>query len=89
MASIRKLKKEVNYLAYELLTEVFAYKHFHPDMEEKKFDTIIKDIVKSRNDIITRINHPGEAKDPENLTSHFQQVKDDMLSMVKVLDELS
>jgi len=46
MASIRKLKKEVNYLAYELLTEVFAYKHFHPDLEEKKFDSIIKDIVK-------------------------------------------
>ena len=30
MASIRKLKKDVNYLSYELLTEVFAFKHFHP-----------------------------------------------------------
>lgn len=89
MASIRKLKKEVNYLAYELLTEVFAYKHFHPEMKEKEFDKIIKEIVKSRNDIITRINHPEEAKNPENLNIHFQKVKDDMLSMVKVLDELS
>jgi hypothetical protein len=89
MASIRKLKKEVNYLAYELLTEVFAYKHFHPEMKEQEFDKVIKEIVKSRNDIITRINHPKESKDPENLNNHFQKVKGDMLSMVKVLDKLS
>ena len=89
MASIRKLKKEVNYLSYELLTEAFAYKHFHPDMDEKKFDDVIKKIVSTRNDIISRINHPEESKNPENLNQHFQEVKKDMISMIQVLDKLT
>lgn len=88
MASIRKLKKDVNYLSYELLTEVFAYKHFHPGMDEEKFDDIIKNIVKRRNEIINRINNP-EPEDSGNLNVYFNQVKDEMESMIKELDKLN
>lgn len=88
MASIRKLKKDVNYLSHELLTEVFAYKHFHPNLEEEKFDEIIKNLVKKRNEIISRINHPEESKDSENLDNHFNRVKVEMESMIKELDKL-
>ncbi len=88
MASIRKLKKDVNYLSYELLTEVFAYKHFNPDMEEAKFDEIIKNLVKKRNEIINRINHPEESEGTQNPSHHFNKVKEEMESMIKELDKL-
>ena len=89
MASIRKLKKEVNHMAYELLTEAFAYKHFHPEMEEKKFDEVIKKIVKGRNDIIGRINNPENQNDSESLNQYYSRVKEDMISMGKVLENLN
>ncbi|MFW5820285.1 MAG: hypothetical protein ACOCWA_03285 [Bacteroidota bacterium] len=88
MASIRKLKKDVNYLSHELMTEVFAYKHFHPDMAEDKFDEIIKNLVKKRNEIISRINHPEESKDLENLNHHYSRIKEEMEAMIKELDKL-
>jgi len=88
MASIRKLKKEVNYLAYEVLTEAFAFKHFHPELDENKFDDVIRNIVKSRNDIISRINNPGDAENPENLNQHFNKVREDLSAMVKELENL-
>lgn len=89
MASIRKLKKEVNHMAYELLTEAFAYKHFHPEMEEKKFDEVIKKIVKGRNDIIGRINNPENQNDKSNLNQYYNSVKEDMMSLGKALENLN
>jgi hypothetical protein len=89
MASIRKLKKDVNYLSHELLTEVFAYKHFHPEMKEEKFDEIIKNLVKKRNELISRINHPEESRDTESLNVHFNKVKEEMELMIKELDKLT
>ncbi len=88
MASIRKLKKDVNYLSHELLTEVFAYKHFHPDMDEKKFDEIIKNLVQKRNEIISRINHPEKSKETQDLNNYFSKVKEEMELMIKELDKL-
>jgi hypothetical protein len=89
MASIRKLKKEVNFIAYELLTDAFAYKHFHPELEEKMFDEVIKKIVKGRNDLINRINNPDELNNKENLSQYYNKVKHDMLSLSKVLENLN
>jgi hypothetical protein len=86
MASIRELKKDLNYLAYELLTEVFAYKHFHPEMDEKKFDKVILELVKLRNELIARINNP---ENPSELKVHFNKIRTEMINLVKVVDGLA
>ena len=86
MASIRDLKKDVNYLAYDLLTEVFAYKHFHPELEEKKFDEVIMELVKLRNELIARINNP---EDPTKIKAHFNSVKAEMINLVKIVNGLA
>ena len=86
MSSIRDLKKDVNYLAYDLLTEVFAYKHFHPELDEKKFDEVIMELVKHRNELIARINHP---EDPAKIKAHFNSVKTEMINLVKIVNGLA
>ncbi|MCB9000038.1 MAG: hypothetical protein H6540_08245 [Bacteroidales bacterium] len=88
MASIRTLKKDLNYIAYELLTEAFAYKHFHPEMEEKKFDEAIRNMVKLRNEILARINKPGKFDDPAKQKEHFRKIHEDMITLVNVMDSL-
>ena len=45
MASIKNLKKNINLLTYELLTEVFAFKHFHPELSEKKLIKVESSIL--------------------------------------------
>lgn len=88
MASIRKIKKDINYLAYELLTEAFTYKRFHPEVEEKKFDDVIKEVVKSRNELISRVNNHGSNGSPVDVTEHFNKIKEDMANMIRIMDEL-
>lgn len=89
MASIRKLKKDINYLSYELLTEVFAYKHFHPEVDEAKFDKVIKDVVNKRNEIISKLNHTDTAKTDNKMKEHFDSVRKDMISLVKSAEGLN
>ena len=91
MASIRKLKKDLNYLSYELLTEAFAFKHFHPEMEEKKFDDIILSIVRKRNELIARINDKDEIDDsnPGKTKKHFSSIRKDMYGMIDIMKDFS
>jgi len=86
MASIKELKKDINYLAYDLLTETFAYKHFHPDMDEKKFDEIILNLVRLRNELVSRVNNPDSGAD---MKTHFRKIRSEMVDMVKLVTELS
>ncbi len=87
MASIRKLKKDINYLAYELLTEAFAFKHFHPELEEKKFDDVIKKIVKLRSELISRLNNFN--KEEGKQTEFFRKLNEDMIKMVDYMTPLN
>ena len=86
MASIRKLKKDLNYLAYELLTEAFTYRHFHPEMKEKKFDETILEVVKLRNELISRINN---IENPSEIKAHFKKIRTEMVDLVKSVDGMA
>lgn len=88
MASIRTLKKDLNYLAYELLTEAFAFKHFHPEQEEKKLDEAIRNMVKLRNEILHKINHPVSFESPTEQKQYYRKIQDDMVRLVQVIDDL-
>ena len=87
MASIKHLKKDINYLAYELLTEAFAYRYFHPDMAENKFFDIISQIVSIRNDLISRVNN--RETDNVNVHAYFGKVRNDMVQLIDVMNNLT
>jgi hypothetical protein len=89
MASIRDLKKNINVLTYELLTEAFTYKHFHPEVNEKKFDEVILDLVKLRNELIARINSKEKFDKPAQVKAHFNKIQNEMINLVKVVDGFS
>ena len=88
MSSIRNLKKDVNYLAYELLTEAFTFKHFHPEMDEKKFDEVILNLVKLRNELIARINNPETSSDSTQVKAHFRKIQSDMVNLVRIVNKI-
>ena len=89
MASIRKLKKDINYLSYELLTEAFTFRHFHTELKEKKFDEVIKNIIALRNDMISRINNTEEGLKSKSNKQYFSKIRDEMFTMLEVMEDLS
>lgn len=88
MASIRILKKDINRLAFELLQECFAYRHYSDDLSEDKFDEVISKLVLLRNDLILRANHPETDAESSNLKAHYKKVQLDLLKLAEVVEEL-
>ena len=88
MASIRILKKDINRLAFELLQECFAYRHYSDNLSEDKFDEVISKLVLLRNDLILRANHPETDAESSNLKAHYKQVQLDLLKLAEVVEEL-
>ena len=88
MASIRILKKDINRLAFDLLQECFAYRHYSDDLSEDKFDKVISKLVMLRNDLILRANHPETDADSSSLKAHYKQVQLDLLKLAEVVEEL-
>lgn len=88
MASIRILKKDINRLAFDLLQECFAYRHYSDELSEDKFDEVISKLVLLRNDLILRANHPETDAESTNLKAHYKQVQLDLLKLADVVEEL-
>ena len=88
MASIKKLKDEINNLTYDLINECFTFKTFHPEKDEQA-DEIIRKIIGLRNDLISRTNHPQDKGDSKNLKTHYNKIMLDLGGMVKLVDDLN
>ena len=88
MASIRELKDEINYVTYELINECMIYRQLHPD-NNGKTDKKISKVIKVRNELISRINHPENKDDPKKLRSYFRKIKEDLDKLPKLVDDLN
>lgn len=88
MASIRKLKKDINILTYDLLTECYTTKYYNPEITDDAFDEVIRKIVYLRNDLILRINHPETAADSPGLKVYYRKVQEDLYKLLGTIDEL-
>jgi hypothetical protein len=78
MPSIRKLKKNIDNIVFEVISDCFAFGAMHPDDKEEEIAGIISDAVSLRNDLIRRVNNPEKKDEPKSLRSHFQLVEKDL-----------
>jgi len=88
MASIRKLKNDINALTYDMLTRCYAIKKYDPGISEDAFDEVIRKIVYLRNDLILRTNHPESDAESNSIRGHYRKVKEDLYELMGVIDEL-
>jgi len=68
MASIKNLKKDINYILGDLITEVSA------KANKKEADVIIDEIIVTFDELIAKVND----KKPENKQAHLKQVNQDL-----------
>ena len=64
MASIRWLKKEINRLTFEVVSDCFTFMEAHPDKHSKEVQTIISETILLRNEMISRINQSHKKDNP-------------------------
>jgi uncharacterized protein YutE (UPF0331/DUF86 family) len=88
MASIRKLKNDINVLTFDMLSRCYALRKVQPEITDEKFEEVIRKIVHLRNDLVLRTNHPETDAESESLKAHYRKVKEDLFELTGVIDEL-
>jgi len=84
MASIRSIKRDIDYLVSEVITDSYLAIHFHPEKRERAIK-VIEDAVAFRNELIDRANNPAEKNNPHLVKRHYNQLRRDLLEGVDKL----
>ncbi len=80
MPSRKNLKKQINELTYEVVSDCFTYLTIHEEKNRQKVLDIITEMVKYRNELIHRVNNYDKIKTPKEIKSHYRKIKKDLLS---------
>ncbi|MGB0879045.1 MAG: hypothetical protein ACPGTO_00585 [Polaribacter sp.] len=70
MASIKNLKKDINYTLGDIIEECYVHQLLNPKADDKKSEAIIDEAIVTFDSLITKLN----AKGVENKKAHFKAV---------------
>ncbi len=80
MASIRDLKKDINYLIDEIIGNCFLYYYIVKNDKRKKIDELIEEIVEFRNKMIDKVNNPPENFNNKTKKSYYREIHNELIS---------
>jgi hypothetical protein len=90
MASVRELKKDIDYLIFEVISDCFVYSNIHPDNKTDELSALISEAVEFRNDLIARVNNPDGKDNPKIIKAYYKTVAKDLFTGVdKFFERLS
>ena len=81
MASLRVIKKDIDYLISEVISDCWTFLFINPDKKADDIVEIMNDAVDLRNQLFDRVNNP----DKENIKKHYKEINLDLLSGVDSL----
>lgn len=84
MASLRKIKKDIDYLVNEVVYDCYLSMFFHEDKKEQVIG-IIEEAVELRNRLIEQVNNPAEKHNPHLVKKHYAHLRTEMFTQI---DEL-
>ncbi|MEY1637947.1 hypothetical protein [Tenuifilum osseticum] len=84
MASKRDLKKDIDYLVGEVISDCYTYMLINGEKKRDDAIAIIESILEKRNDLIHRIKHPAKKDDRKAVKAYYREIQKDAL---KAIDE--
>lgn len=84
MANIRDLKKDIDYLFFELISDCFTYASLHNGDKTKEVQDLIEEAVESRNEFIEKANNPTGKDDPKLVRQYYSAIRRELLAKVDV-----
>ncbi len=89
MASIKKIKKDIDYLFYELISDCFTFASVNPMESDEELSALISEAVQKRNEFVVRANNPDGKETPALVRAHYQKLNTDLFTTVeKLFDRL-
>jgi hypothetical protein len=88
MAKRRILKKCINNLTFDLISECYVFSFFHRDTKSEKINGVMEEILKMRNEMVDKINNQDQKNSPKENRKYYKNVATHMQKMVDVMDKL-
>lgn len=79
MASIRSIKKDIDFLLQEVVSDSYMTIFFHPERKEDVVK-IIEQAVTMRNDLIKRAAKPAEKNNARLVKKQYQQIRLELMA---------
>ena len=83
MASIRRIKRDIDFLANEVISDCYMALYFNDGAKREQ----IVAAVEFRNELFVRANHPADKKNKSLVRKHYAQMRRDMMSRVDAMFE--
>lgn len=90
MASLRSLKKDIDYLLSLVLGECMYIIDFHPEADKEKVMEIARKVIASHRNLRVRVNHLDGKANPKIVKEYLKKVVDDLYAEANsALEELA
>lgn len=87
MASIKNLKKDIDYLFFEFISDCFMFTSLHTGEKRTEVQNLIEEAVTMRNEFIDRVNHPNGKENTALVKAYYISIRKDLLEKVDELFE--
>ncbi len=81
MASIRMIKKDIDYLVGEVVSDCYLTIYFHPEKREKVV-SLMEQAVGLRNKLFEQVNNPVEKNNPSLVRKHYNHVRRELMASI-------
>ena len=90
MASLRSLKKDIDYLLSLVLEECMYVIEAYPDAEKEKVMETMRKVISGHHELRIRVNHLNGKDNPKMVKEYLRQVVQDLYKTANsALEELS
>jgi len=93
MANRRELKKDINYLASEVVTQGYMKLALIDTIKEADLSPILVEAVEMRNEFVARANHPDGKDNKKIVKKYYNKLREDLmaksLELLKKIQELN
>ncbi|MDA3952893.1 MAG: hypothetical protein PF485_04545 [Bacteroidales bacterium] len=87
MASCKDIKKDINFLANQILIECFSYMEYSPVNNQENVLDILHDVEQLRRNLLIKVNNPPQGV---KIKEYFRNIITEMYDMnMKLLEELN
>ncbi|WP_075591633.1 hypothetical protein [Labilibacter marinus] len=89
MANLRELKKDINYLASEIVTQGYLKLALMETVKEEALTPILVEAVEMRNEFIARANHPDGKNNRKLVKAYYKKLRADLMAKsLELLEKL-
>jgi hypothetical protein len=82
MASIKNLKKDINYLIDEVIGICLLHQYTRGEENRQELEELITEMVEYRDQLINKVNNPEIKESKKGLKTYYRTLFDDLLSKV-------